>query len=74
MRDRGGFVASGDDGGDWWPGVRGFVLRSVVIEFVETPEVAVGDGQVQPNSQGDAADCEKRDLHRPFCIGWMAKG
>ena len=69
MRDRGGFIAGGDDGGDWWPGVRGFVLRDVVIEFAEAPEVTACDGEVEPDGEGEATHRDKCQRHRPFCIG-----
>jgi hypothetical protein len=42
------------------------MLRDVVIEFVETPEVAAGDGEVQPDGERDGSNYKWDGGHRSF--------
>lgn len=58
LRDGDGFVAGWDYGDYLGPSAWRSVLCRVVIEFVQAPEGAPGEGQVEPDGEGGGADCE----------------
>jgi hypothetical protein len=66
LGDGGGFVAGRDYGDYAAPAAWSLVACRVVIEFAETPEFASGECQVEPDGEGDGADCKLGERHGIF--------